>query len=422
VRRSAKVILYGGFAAVCFMLAVVLGRPEIAALGAPFALVLVVGLSLRRPAAVRAELHVTRERALEEEEVEAELVLAPEEGAGVVRYALCLPDGLQVADGHDAAVVRLAGGRERTLPLRLVCRRWGAYRLGDVILRTEDRAGLRSRDTAVRGDSFLKVYPRPERLHSLIAPAETQLFAGNRVGRSAGEGIEFAGLRPYVPGDRLRRVNWRASVGRKTLFVNEEHLELNSDVVIFVDSFAEVRGSDDGTLDMAIRGAASLAEHYLANQDRVGLVSFGAFVRWLSPAGGTRRLYSIVEALLQTEVALSFVWKDIDVLPRGSLTPHALVIALSPLLDERGVNVLLDLRRRGFDLVVVDVTPLAFAAEGRAEDATLALRLWSLWREALRYRYEQMGVAVVEWDGKAPLAAVVEEVRAFRRQAHYIYA
>jgi uncharacterized protein (DUF58 family) len=141
-------------------------------------------------------------------------------------------------------------------------------------------------------------------------------------------------------------------------------------------------------------------------------------VRWLAPAMGHRQLYQIVDALLETEVTLSFAWKDIHVLPPRSLPPQALVIALSPLLDERGIDALLDLRARGFDLVIVDISPLPFLQPSNDPLDVLTARLWPLWREALRYRYEQLGIAVIEWAEGEPLSRVIEEVRAFRRYAH----
>ena len=47
-------------------------------------------------------------------------------------------------------------------------------------------------------------------------------------------------------------------------------------------------------------------------------------------------------------------------IPRRMLPPNALVIALSPLLDQRSVGALLDLRARGYDLAVIDVSPVPF--------------------------------------------------------------
>jgi uncharacterized protein (DUF58 family) len=420
--RSPKPALYAAFAAASFLAALVLGRPELAALGAPFALVLVVGLALAPPGSVAASLRAARALAVEGDEVEAELAISSPERVEQLRLELVLPDGIRLSGDVKSFLLRLEPGEERTLPLRLVCARWGAYRLGDLLLRTGDPAGLRVRDRRIVGEAAVRVYPRPERLQALVAPLETQPFAGNRVARTKGEGIEFADVRPFVAGDRAHRINWRQSALRQTLYVNQQHPERNSDVIVFLDSFAEVRREHGGTLDLAVRAAASLAGEYLAARDRVGLIAFGGVVRWLTPAEGTTQLYRIVDALLETEIVLSFAWKDIDVLPARSLTPQALVIALSPLLDERSVAALLDLRGRGFDLVVVDVSPLAFAGPPRDPDAELALRFWRLWREALRFRYERLGVAVVEWDGRQPLAEAVEEVRAFRRFARYASA
>lgn len=420
--RSPKLALYASFAAASFVAALVLGRPELAALGAPFAVVLVAGLALPGPSRVEAVLRLSRDRAIEGEEIPADLVIRAPSGAPDLQVALVLPDGITVAGGPGSFLLRMPPLSERVLAVRLSAAHWGAYRVGTLVLRTRDLAGLRVRDMRVTGEAGLRVYPRPPQLQALIAPAQTQPFTGNRPARARGEGIEFADIRPYLPGDRARRINWRASAARQTLYVNQQRPERNSDVIIFLDSFAEARHHQGGTLDLAVRAAASLADHYLTTRDRVGLVSFGGVVRWLTPATGMTQAYRIVDALLETKIVLSFAWKGIEVLPARSLTPQALVIALSPLLDERSAGALLDLRGRGFDLVVVDICPLAFAAPPRGPQSQLTLRLWRLWRDALHLRYERLGVAIAEWDGQRPLTDVVEEVRAFRRFARFTSA
>ena len=92
----------------------------------------------------------------------------------------------------------------------------------------------------------LRVYPAPERLRRLITPAQTQAATGSEVSPMRAEGLEFADTRPFVPGDRVRSVNWRATARRGSLVVNERHPERNTDVVIFLDSFAEARATDRG--------------------------------------------------------------------------------------------------------------------------------------------------------------------------------
>jgi uncharacterized protein (DUF58 family) len=266
----------------------------------------------------------------------------------------------------------------------------------------------------------LKVYPHAETLRALLRPQETQLSAGNQVARVRGEGIEFADLRPFTPGDRPRRINWRASARRGALWVNEAHPERNADVVLFLDTFAEARRTGPGTLDLAVGAAGSLAQRYLLHKDRVGLVSFGGVLNWLLPATGVVQLYRVVDALLDTEIVLNYSWKDLDVIPARTLPPRALVVALTPLIDKRTVAALLDLRRRGFDLAIVEIDPAPFVEPGEDELERLAFRIWHLRREALRSEYERVGVPVVPWRDGESLQAALEEVRSFRRGARSV--
>jgi uncharacterized protein (DUF58 family) len=263
----------------------------------------------------------------------------------------------------------------------------------------------------------LKVYPRPEQLRALISPARTQSTTGSEVARLRGEGVEFADTRPFVTGDRLRSVNWRASARRGSLVVNERHPERNADVVLFLDSFAEARESDEGTLEHAVRVVATLAARFLERRDRVGLVTFGGILRWLEPGGGMAQRYRLVDALLETGVEFSYAWKDLNVIPARTLPPRALVIAVSPLLDERSIAALLDLRARGHDLVVVEVSPEPHVTPGAQPLEQLAHRIWTLQRQELRSRFERLGVAVTTLDDDTPLDVALEGVRSFRRHA-----
>jgi uncharacterized protein (DUF58 family) len=397
--------------------ALVFGRAELAVLAAPFALTLAVGLALARPPAVLVALELDRERVLEEDEVVVGVDLYARVGAPRLEVLVELPSELELVDGENRIALSLATDEERQLELRLRCRRWGAHTIGGIHLRARDAAGLIAREQTDEQTSTLLVYPRPEVLRELVRPIETQATAGNRVARQKGEGLEFADLRPFAPGDRLHRINWRASARRGELWVNEQHAERNADVILFLDSFAEARLDAAGTLDQTVRAAASLAELYLAQKDRVGLVNFGGVLNWLQPGSGLVQLYRIVEALLNTEVTLSYAWKEIEVIPRRVLPPKALVLALTPLLDDRAVHALLDLRARGFDLVIVEVSPLPFAEPPPGESGELAFRLWKLRREARRLEYERAGAPVVEWHDDVPLTAILEGVNASRRHA-----
>jgi hypothetical protein len=108
----------------------------------------------------------------------------------------------------------------------------------------------------------------------------------------------------------------------------------------------EARDGASGTLDAAVRAAVSLAREHLARRDRVALVDFGGTLHWLEPAFGTTQLYRIIEALLASEIALSYAWRAVESIPQRVLPPAALLLAVSPLLDERSIRLIIDLRRR----------------------------------------------------------------------------
>jgi uncharacterized protein (DUF58 family) len=416
MRRSGtpKLRAYTAAAAVSLVAALVLGRPELAALAAPFVLVLVAGLALAPGPDYRTRVTLTRTTAVEGEVVELRVEIECVRPAHGVDVRALLPSGL-VAEAVD--LPGLAAGECHTIAIAVRCQRWGAYVVGDVALVARDRLGLVRHDARHSAGNPLKVYPSGERLRTLARPARTLQFVGSLVSREQGDGIELAEVRPFRPGDRVRSMNWRAAARRGGLWVTDRHPERNADVVIFLDAFTEVASVHGSSLDLAIRAASSVAEAHLAVRDRVGFVSFGGGLRWLVPGGGWRQRYRIVDALLDTQIMLSWAWKGIDVIPPRTLPPKALVIALTPLLDGRTVQALFDLRARGFDLVVLEIPPERFLDPARTDAERLARRIWALERDLLLRRFRRLGVATAAWGADGSLEELMGEVGAFRRSA-----
>ena len=410
--RSAtpKLAGYTGVAALAFFLGLALRLPELVAVGAPFAALVAFALLVERAPRVDVDLTVDEERVVEGEEVELAIDVRTRRP---VELYVSLSRYLEVVEGDNPSAV----GRDDVVRLRLRANRWGAFVPGFVYVRTHDPFRTVRYETLLDRRVSLKVFPRPETLRTLARPLETQVFAGNQVARVKGDGIEFADLRPFAHGDLVKRINWRASARRRELWVNEYHPERNADVILFVDAFAEARDYAGSTLDGTVRAAAAIAAEYLREKDRVGLVSFGGVFRWLVPSTGLMQQYRIVDALLDSRIVLSYAWKDIASIPPRTLPPQALVLALSPLLDQRAADALLEVRARGFDLAVVEVSPLPYVRPRRGRTAEIAHRVWRLKREATRMRYERAGVPVAVWDDRRTLGETLEEVHAFRRYA-----
>jgi uncharacterized protein (DUF58 family) len=398
--------------------ALALRRPELAVIAAPLALVLAAGLRTGHAPDLDVTFALDREQVLEGEEVGATIVVRTESPIDRLELLHVLPAGVEIVDGADALALRLRAGEERVLQSRLRCTRWGLYEVGALELRCRGFLRIVAWERSLLKTTLLKAYPRAERLREIVAPRETQVFTGSEVARSKGDGIEYADIRDFLPGDRVRSINWRASARRGgALVVNDRHPERNTDVVLFVDSFADVRRGDRSTLDDAVRAAAALATRYLERRDRVGLVSFGGVLRWLQPAMGPAQRFRLVESLLETGVEPTYTWRDVNIIPSRILPPKALVLAITPLVDPRFVTTVADLRARGYDVSVVEVDPEPLVEPGPTEVDELAHRLWLLEREILRVRLSRLGVAHARWTEEIELQTAVEGVRAFRRRA-----
>jgi uncharacterized protein (DUF58 family) len=74
------------------------------------------------------------------------------------------------------------------------------------------------------------------------------------------------------------------------------------------------------------------------------------------------------------------------------------VVVFSPLLDQRFVEALRDMRERGFSMLVVDVLNTEPPARRRPEDR-MARRLWRMEQEAIRFSLRELGIPVVHWNG-----------------------
>jgi uncharacterized protein (DUF58 family) len=415
VTRAAtpRLRVYAALAATALMAALVTGRPQLAVLATPFAVLVAVALA-GEPLALEGELRLDRDRALEGDRLGA--TLAVNNRGGGARVDVHLPAAARLDSDPTPIAFWLARGERRELRFQLAARHWGVHVVGPAIVRASDRLAATTIDGPLGEAVDVRVYAGVERLRRLVAPLRTRPVLGSQVSRDRGEGIEFADLRPLASGDRVRSINWRATARRRAPYVNVRHPEHSADLVLFLDTFAEAEVAQEGTLDAAVRAAAALASTYLAQRDRVALVSLGGELRWLTGSPGARQLYRILDALFSSEVRPSFRWKGVTHVPRRLLPARALVIALSPLLDQRGIGALLDLRARGYDLVVVEISPVA---DARRDD--LPYRLWRLQRDAQRSRFETLGIPVAHWEPtRAGVEVAIEEVIALRRHARSV--
>jgi uncharacterized protein (DUF58 family) len=159
------------------------------------------------------------------------------------------------------------------------------------------------------------VIEQVKRLHIRTRQQVSDVLAGAYLSVFKGSGIEFEEVRPYVPGDEIRSIDWNvtARTGEPHIkrFVEERELT----VMLLVD----ISGSQDfGSQNQSKREAASefaalLAFSAIANKDKIGLMLFHDETElYIPPRKGQKHAMRIVREVLahehtQKKEDLSFV-------------------------------------------------------------------------------------------------------------------
>ena len=401
------------YVALTMLVGVVSGRVELVALGVAAAAVYAWKLC-RRDASVTATVGVSRAQVSEGDELVVTVRLVADGDVDSATVRLSLHPALGVPP--PTTTVSLRDGETRELPLTVRPSRWGVFAAGPAHVTVHGRGRM----VAVAGEApaqVVRVLPRREEFNAATPHPHTRALTGTHVARVTAEGIEPVGVRDYRPGDPLRRVNWRVTARRGVLHVTEQAPERNAEVVLFLDTYVDRGPTGATTLDVAVRAAAGIAEHYLAQMDRVGVVGFGGVLRWLYADAGRVQRHRILEHLMGVASVATYADKDVALLPARALPPRALVIALSPLLDSRAVGTLAELAHRGFGLVVVDTSPRPLLPPPPTWSRDLAQRLWLVERDALVHRLGEAGVPVVPWAGPGTLDVVLGEVARLHARA-----
>jgi uncharacterized protein (DUF58 family) len=387
-------------AAWALSLGVLSARPELLIAAIPLAVVLLTLALPRRAPEYSVVCELSADRVFEDDGVTLTITIRATSALPLVILVGPLARDTELARGRQRAAMSLGPGETASFSYEVRCPVRGVHDFGSLVVHARDRFGIRAWERHHVEPRPLRVYPRLAPLRSLPRPLRTQTSVGDYVSKALGEGIEPGEIRQFAPGDAIRQVNWRASLRLGTLYVTQHHREHNADVVLMLDTLAQVGPLHATTLDWSVRAAASLATAYLARKDRVGLINCGGTIDWVRPSSGRVQYERLADTLLRATVVFTYVQKSLAFVPPRVLPPHALVIAITPLLDPRFTRTALDLAARGFDLVVVAVSPVDVTRATLPTTALndLACRLWDLDRRAQLDEFRRHGIPVLPWN------------------------
>ena len=230
-------------------------------------------------------------------------------------------------------VVRLGARSQVAHHYTLRCTRRGAYRVGPLVAETRDPLGLFQRETVVAEPFELLVHPSVE----LVSDRPlTRQFEDPPirppVSKPWPSGLEFYGMREYVPGDDLRRIVWRATARTGRVMVREAEQGITDKVTIVLDTDRGGHSRDGEDLsesfETAVRAAASLGVRHLREGYEVRCeTNGGPLVRPLRGAGSQLMLLDALARLDMSREPLSKVVMRLIAAPRRDahnivITPH----------------------------------------------------------------------------------------------------
>ena len=415
-RLTGAVVRATAVAAVIALAGVALGRPDLLVLAAPFGLVAALALAHTPTAAVTARVRVTDRWLHEGQTTRLEVAVHADEPLEQVTATLARP--AYVVTQPASGMVSMSpskGDTDLTVRFPVSPRRWGLRSAGSPMLAASSMWGGYRWGPQRLPDATMVALPETRSFSSGESPHPVGLIGQNR-SRRPGDGSEFHSIRPFQPGDRLRRVNWRTTLRTGEMHaVGTSALE-DTSVMILLDAVTDVgaSGGIDGaasTLDRGVRAASALAAHHVRVGDRVALRVLGRTAQVLGPGSGVRHRRRLQELLAQVQSG----WPDMLTTRRLRLrvTAGTTVVVFSPLLTAEITTVMVSLARRGLSVVCVDtLTPdtVPEPAQDPHSAARLAWRMRLLEREMQVTEVTRRGIPVVPWRGPGTLDEVLRRL------------
>lgn len=386
-------------AVVCLAAAFVTARLELVLLAAPLLLTAVIGWS-SRPGTAPVRAVVTLDGDEPDGRVRVDAVAEAEGGADGVHLRIRRAD----REPQDAVVTPRAA---RRLSFVEAASHSGPQRVLSLAARGigPDAAWVGDPGSPVEAGRVVR--PTTRRVRSLPLPARLLGLTGGHVSTRPGDGGEFRDIDRFRPGDRLRRIDWKATARLSQrpgeLYVRRTTATSDAAVHLVVDARDDVPGAVAGwaspyprpaatSLDLAREAAVSLAGAYAAAADRVGFDDLSDVRRSVPARAGDRHLSRVCRAIELT--AAHGTATERARAPR--LAPGAVVFVMSTLLDDQATRLALTWRAAGHRVIVVDVLPPR-SVDGLVARERLALRVVDLERSLRLDRLRAAGAELLVW-------------------------
>jgi uncharacterized protein (DUF58 family) len=240
--------------------------------------------------------------------------------------------------------------------------RRGHFEFGPVRLLVRDILGRDAAAVSLDLPAILNIAPRTLPLRR---PGSTRAPLGDRRARRSlfHDPALFGGVRPFQPGDPLRRVHWRATARLGVPVARRYEPAQGREVIIALDS-QTIEGPhwemayDDAAFEGLCVAAASIARRWILDGAACGLAaaSFTGTaqrIAWLAPSASVGQVTRVGELLARMGPVSSGPYEQLLTWLTRRLAPGCTVFVLTARDPRRRIGVLRRLILSGYDVEVI---------------------------------------------------------------------
>ncbi|HLO29123.1 MAG TPA: DUF58 domain-containing protein [Anaerolineales bacterium] len=316
--------------------------------------------------------------------------------------------GMKITDGDLSRWAELRPGESLELKYIFTAVR-GSFSWNSIRIVMSDPLGLVETEMFLPASAMIQIRPQIKKFKSIpFRPNSTLHSPGSIPARLGGSGTDFFGVREYHSGDSLRWLDWRLTARHpRKYFTKEFEQEEIAEIGLILDArqSTELRVGEESLFESSLGATASLAEMFLHQGHRVGLLVFGESMLKVFPGYSKVQLHRIMGCLSKAKVGSENRRPvSLDFIPIRMFPSRALIIIISPLVSADRY-LFLRLRAYGYQALLVSPDPIDFAYPTLTQDATtrLAIRAARLERRLRLNDISQMQIPVIDWQTGQPL-------------------
>lgn len=407
---SFRGYLLFSFSVLALAIAAFFYSPYIAVLSLPVSIFLISArILIPGNLRVNARREIDRKLVIQGDEVTVSVFIKNEGDSAIVKVTDVLPKNVKLVHGYNHFTLYLKRNEERNFSYSISPQIPGKYFFSGIDIEVTDPLQLYEVKKFIDTKDEINAYPFVYTSRENIIMLSLKNMLGENRSRRQGEGEEFYSVREYTPGDRIRRINWKAYARYQLLHTNQFNLNLSGEMMIILDSRFALLDKDDEEEQFRLcsSSAATIAYSAIMARNKVGLMVMGELLEKVPPAYGFKQLRRILTLL--SDFRPGRRWQISRVNSYLSLLFPLVndVIIVTPLLDEEILKASYSLHQEGYNNLVISPNHwLHLVKKTNDREKRIAIKLLLLKREYIRRKIENFA-RVVDWDVSIPLPSAI---------------